>query len=486
MSHAAVDHPILDPLLAPPFPKAVLPVLRNPQLRKNVAHAIDVIQTKRAKLVTEKSDWQQLRTAASAVRAHVLENLAAYLEQFEARCTAAGGTVHWAANADEARRIILDILRQENASEVIKIKTMTSAEIQLNPYLESGGVSVFETDLAEIILQLGEEEPSHIVVPALHINRSQVREIFARRMGLHDLSDDPHALTAAARTYLRQKFLKIPTAISGANYLIAETGSVAIVESEGNGRMCLTLPRTMITLAGIEKVLPRFQDLEVMLQVLARSATGERMNPYTSLWTGVTPGDGPQRFHVVLLDNGRSAILAKAKERQTLKCIRCAACMNACPVYRQTGGHAYGSVYPGPIGAILTPQLMQMQHAQSLPYASSLCGACFEVCPVKINIPEVLLELRSQVVNQERRHLGRFFDPMYLGLRVANLLFSNAWLFHVAQRLGRLGASFFTRKDGWIHSLPSVGGKWTQTRDLRGLPGQTFHEWWAARAKEAK
>ena len=486
MSHAAVDHPILDPLLAPPFPKAVLPVLRNPQLRKNVAHAIDVIQTKRAKLVTEKSDWQQLRTAASAVRAHVLENLAAYLEQFEARCTAAGGTVHWAANADEARRIILDILRQENASEVIKIKTMTSAEIQLNPYLESGGVSVFETDLAEIILQLGEEEPSHIVVPALHINRSQVREIFARRMGLSDLSDDPHALTAAARTYLRQKFLKIPTAISGANYLIAETGGVAIVESEGNGRMCLTLPRTMITLAGIEKVLPRFQDLEVMLQVLARSATGERMNPYTSLWTGVTPGDGPQRFHVVLLDNGRSAILAKAKERQTLKCIRCAACMNACPVYRQTGGHAYGSVYPGPIGAILTPQLMQMQHAQSLPYASSLCGACFEVCPVKINIPEVLLELRSQVVNQERRHLGRFFDPMYLGLRVANLLFSNAWLFHVAQRLGRLGASFFTRKDGWIHSLPSVGGKWTQTRDLRGLPGQTFHEWWAARAKEAK
>jgi L-lactate dehydrogenase complex protein LldF len=486
VSHAAVDHPILDPLLAPPFPKAVLPVLRNPQLRKNVAHAIDVIQTKRARLVTEKSDWQQLRTAASAVRAHVLENLAAYLEQFEARCIAAGGTVHWAANADEARRIILDILRQENASEVIKIKTMTSAEIQLNPYLESAGVNVFETDLAEIILQLGEEEPSHIVVPALHINRSQVREIFARRMGLKDLSDDPHALTAAARTYLRQKFLKIPTAISGANFLIAETGGVAIVESEGNGRMCLTLPRTMITLAGIEKVLPRFQDLEVMLQVLARSATGERMNPYTSLWTGVTPGDGPQRFHVVLLDNGRSAILAKAKERQTLKCIRCAACMNACPVYRQTGGHAYGSVYPGPIGAILTPQLMQMQHAQSLPYASSLCGACYEVCPVKINIPEVLLELRSQVVNQERRHLGRFFDPMYLGLRVANLLFSNAWLFHLAQSLGRIGAGFFTRKDGWIHSLPSVGGKWTQTRDLRGLPDQTFHDWWASRAKEAK
>jgi len=481
MTQVAANHPVLDPVFAATFPKAALPVLRNPQLRKNVAHAIDVIQAKRAKLVAEKTDWQELRSAASAIRAHAIENLGAYLEEFEIRCTAAGGIVHWAADAAQARQIILDILRQENANDVIKIKTMTSAEIQLNPFLLAAGVNVFETDLAEIILQLGEEEPSHIVVPALHINRSQVREIFSRRMGLKDLSDDPQALTAAARTYLRQKFLTSPTAISGANFLIAETGGVAVVESEGNGRMCLTLPRTMITLAGIEKVLPRFKDLEVMLQVLARSATGERMNPYNSLWTGVTPGDGPQNFHVVLLDNGRSSILSKPTERQTLKCIRCAACMNSCPVYRQTGGHAYGSVYPGPIGAILTPQLMQMHHAQSLPFASSLCGACYEVCPVKINIPEVLLELRSQVVNQERKDLARFFDPMYLGLRIANLLFARAWLLHSAQFLGRIGISFFTRKDGWIHSLPSVGGKWTQTRDLRGFPKQTFHEWWAAR-----
>ena len=313
MSQAAQTHPVLDPVLAPPFPQAALPVLRNPQLRKNVAHAIDVIQAKRAKLVAEKTDWQELRSAASAIRAHALENLGFYLEQFEARCTAAGGTVHWAADAAEARQIILDLLRQENATEVIKIKTMTSAEIQLNPFLQAAGINAYETDLAEIILQLGDEEPSHIVVPALHINRSQVREIFARRMGLENLSDDPKALTNAARTWLRQKFLTIPTAISGANFLIAETGSVAIVESEGNGRMCLTLPRTLITLAGIEKVIPRFQDLEVMLQMLARSATGERMNPYTSLWTGVTPGDGPQRFHVVLLDNGRSSILAQPK-----------------------------------------------------------------------------------------------------------------------------------------------------------------------------
>jgi L-lactate dehydrogenase complex protein LldF len=486
MSHVVPNLVNLDPRTAPPFPQAALPMLRNPQLRKNVGHAIDVIQSKRAKLVAEKTDWQELRSAAADIRMHVLENLGSYLEQFEANCTAAGGVVHWAADAEEARHIILDLLRQENASEVIKIKTMTSAEIQLNPFLEASGVRAYETDLAEIILQLGEGEPSHIVVPALHVNRSQVREIFARRMGLKDLSDDPQALTNAARHYLRQKFLTIPTAISGANFLCAETGSVSVVESEGNGRMCLTLPRAMITLAGIEKVVPRFQDLEVMLQLLARSATGERMNPYTSLWTGVTPGDGPQRFHVVLLDNGRSSILAHPKQRQTLKCIRCAACMNACPVYRQTGGHAYGSVYPGPIGAILTPQLMQMHHAQSLPYASSLCGACYEVCPVKINIPEVLLELRAQVTDIERKTFSRFLDPMYLGLRIANLLFARAWTFHLAQWFGRIGLSLFTRKDGWIHSLPSVGGKWTQTRDLRGLPGQNFHEWWAARRKEAK
>lgn len=485
MSHAGY-HPVLDPTLALPFPEAVLPVLRNPQLRKNVAHAIDVIQAKRGRLIEEKTDWQELRAAGAAIRDHALANLDRYLEQFEERCTAAGGTVHWALDAAAARRIILEILRQENASEVIKIKTMTSAEIQLNPFLEAAGVKAYETDLAEIILQLGNEEPSHIVVPALHVNRSQVREIFARSMGIKDLSDEPKVLTAAARTYLRQKFLTVPTAISGANFLVAETGSVAVVESEGNGRMCLTLPRTMITLAGIEKVIPRFQDLEVMLQVLARSATGERMNPYTSVWSGVTPGDGPQRFHVVLLDNGRSSILAKKTERQTLRCIRCAACMNSCPVYRQTGGHAYGSVYPGPIGAILTPQLMQMNHAQSLPYASSLCGACYEVCPVKINIPEVLLELRSQVVNQERRHAAKLFDPMYLGLRAASVMFSRAWLFHAAQFFGRIGLKMFTGKDGWIHRLPSVGGKWTQTRDLRGLPKQPFHSWWAARQKEAR
>jgi len=480
----------MDPRIAPPFPQAALPILQNTQLRKNVAHATDVIQAKRNRLVAEKQDWQELRTSAAATRAHVLANLATYLEQFEKNCTAAGGVVHWARDAAEARQIILDILLEEKAGEVIKIKTMTSAEIQLNPALEAAGIAAIETDLAELILQLGNDEPSHIVVPALHVNRQQVREIFARRMGLPELPDDPQALTAAARTYLRKKFLSVPTAISGANFLIAEDGSVVIVESEGNGRMCLTLPRTLITLAGIEKVLPRFSDLEVLLQVLARSATGERLNPYNSLWSGVTPGDGPQKFHIVLLDNGRSEILGRKVERQTLQCIRCAACLNTCPVYRQTGGHAYGSPYAGPIGAILTPQLEHMRHAQSLPYASSLCAACYEVCPVKINIPEVLIDLRAQVVDQERNEGTRWTDPMYLGMKAANFAFGSAARFRMAQWFGRLGLKFFTDRDGWIRKLPNLGSRWTLSRDLPGLPDQTFRQWWSerepVRGKESK
>ena len=472
---------VLDPRVAPPFPKAALPVLRSPQLRKNVAHATDVIQAKRARVVADKPDWQQLREAADAVRTESLAHLAEYLEQFETACTASGGVVHWASDAAQARQIIIDILRQENATEVIKIKTMTSGEIELNPALEKAGIHAIETDLAELILQLGDDEPSHIVVPALHVNRAQVREIFARRMGLPHLADDPPALAEAARAYLRQKFLTVPHAIGGANFLVAETGSVVIVESEGNGRMCLTLPRTLVILAGIEKVIPRFGDLEILLQVLARSATGERMNPYTSLWRGVTPGDGPERFHVVLLDNGRSSILAKPVEHQTLKCIRCGACQNTCPVYRQTGGHPYGSVYAGPIGAILTPQLMQMQHAQSLPYASSLCAACYEVCPVRINIPEVLIELRAQVTDQQRKAGGRFTDPMFLAMRAANWVLTDSERFRKAQKWARRTWRLFTGNDGWIHSLPGLGARWTMTRDLRGMPKQTFREWWENR-----
>src|SRR5579862_5289675 len=376
------------------------------QLRRNVRHATDVIQAERARVVGEMPDWQELREAGKQIRQHTMEHLDFYLKEFERNCTKAGGVVHWARDAAEARQIIVGLVKGVGAEEVIKIKSMTTEEIQLNSALEAAGVRAYETDLAELIIQLGQDQPSHIVVPALHKNRQQIREIFKREMNLPELGDTPEDLADAARTFLREKFLRVKTGVSGANFLIAETGGVCVVESEGNGRMCLTLPETLITVAGIDKVVPRFQDLEVLLQLLPRSATGERMNPYNSIWTGVDKvspgGDGPRAFHVVLMDNARTEILADEESRQTLHCIRCGACQNACPVYQQTGGHAYGSVYAGPIGAILTPQLLQMEHMQSLPYASSLCGACYEVCPVKINIPEVLIHLRGQIVKSQQ------------------------------------------------------------------------------------
>jgi L-lactate dehydrogenase complex protein LldF len=462
---------------APSFQKAALPLLEDAQLRKNVRHATDVIQRKRAQVVHETPDWQELRTAASAIKAHTMRHLDHYLTQFEKACTVAGGHVHWASDADDANRIIVGLVKQYGGNEVIKVKTMTSEEIELNEALEREGIRPHETDLAEVIVQLGGDKSSHIVAPALHKNRSQVRQIFRERMNLPDLSDDPEELTAAARRYLREKFLRVKIGVCGANFLVAETGSVCIVESEGNGRMCLTMPNVLISIAGIEKTIPAFKDMEVFLQLLPRSATGERMNPYNSLWTGVR-GDGPQHFHVVLLDNGRTRILADPESRQTLHCIRCGACLNTCPVYRQTGGHAYGSSYSGPIGAIVTPQLLQMQHGQSLPFASSLCGACYEVCPVKINIPEVLIHLRGRVVREQKSAL----DPEALAMKTAAAIFASRTRFEAAQRLGRI-AQWPLVSNGWMRNLPGMLGNWTRVRDLRALPQQTFREWWKARAK---
>ncbi|MGB7189837.1 MAG: LutB/LldF family L-lactate oxidation iron-sulfur protein [Acidobacteriaceae bacterium] len=463
---------------APSFQKAAHTLLKDDQLRKNVRHATDVITDKRAHVVAEQHDWQQLRTSASAVKAHTLRYLDHYLAQFEAACTAAGGHVHWAADADEANRIIVGLIQRRGGREVIKVKTMTSDEIGLNHALEASGIHPHETDLADMIIQLGHDQPSHIVVPALHKNRRQVREIFMRAMGLKELGDRPQDLTDAARRYLREKFLKVKIGFSGANFLIAETGGVCVVESEGNGRMCLTLPDVLITLAGIEKVIPTFRDLEIFLQLLPRSATGERMNPYNSLWTGVHEDEGPREFHVVLLDNGRTRILADRESRETLHCIRCGACLNVCPVYRQTGGHAYGSIYAGPIGAILTPQLFDMEHSQSLPFASSLCGACYEVCPVKINIPEVLIHLRGRVVREQQS--GANLEA--IGMKAMARIFSSRRRFEAAQRLGRIAQWPFV-SDGWIRHLPGMLGNWTAVRDLRPMPSQTFRNWWREREK---
>lgn len=457
-----------DAATAPDFQKAAHTLLGNAQLRGNVRRATETIRNKRAIVVSEMPDWEALRTSAQQIKQRVLSNLDGLLEQFEAACTKAGGHVHWARDADEANRIIIGIIQGHHQTEVIKVKTMTSDETRLNVALEAAGITPWETDLADLIIQLGHDKPSHIVVPALHRNKTEIRQIFMDKMGLTELGTRPEDLAAAARNYLRERFLRVGVGFSGANFAVAETGSVCVVESEGNGRMCVTLPRVMITMLGIEKIIPAFDDLEVFLQLLPRSATGERMNPYNSIWTGVTPGDGPQEFHVVLLDNGRTKLLADTESRETLHCIRCAACLNACPVYRQTGGHAYGSIYSGPIGAILTPQLQSMEHSQSLPYASSLCGACYEVCPVKINIPEILIHLRRKIVEN-----GDAPVTEGLGMKIAAFTLGDASRLAGAQKLVQLG-----HKPLEAIGLPG----WSAARDLPAVPKETFRAWWGKRS----
>ena len=461
------------------FPKAAHDALNNTQLRRNVRNATGIIQKKRNAMAAEMPDWEALRTAGHAIKTHTLRFLDHYLLQFEENVTNAGGIVHWATDADEANAIVTSIVLQHAAKDLIKVKTMTSDEVGLNQYLAQNGIEAHETDLADLIVQLGNDRPSHIVVPALHKNRAEIRDIFQEHMplkalGIDELGYEPAQLAEAARRYLRQKFLNTRIGFSGANFAVADTGAVVVVESEGNGRMCITLPDVLITLVGIEKLVPTFQDLEVFLQTLSRSATGERMNPYNSIWTGVTPGDGPQEFHVILLDNGRTTVLADPEGRETLNCIRCGACLNVCPVYHQTGGHAYGSTYSGPIGAILTPQLQGMDHAQSLPFASSLCGACYEVCPVKINIPEILILLRGKVVEQHKKHL---IDIEGLAMKAMSAAFSSGGMLNSAERFAQLMQWPFVHAD-MITRLPGMLSGWSDTRDLKPLPKESFREWW--------
>jgi L-lactate dehydrogenase complex protein LldF len=318
-----------------------------------------------------------------------------------------------------------------------------------------------------LIVQLGHDKPSHILVPAIHRNRSEIREIFRREMPGVDpmLTDEPRALAEAARRHLRAKFLTAQVAISGANFAVAETGTLAVVESEGNGRMCLTLPRTLITVMGIEKLVPTWTDLEVFLQLLPRSSTGERMNPYTSMWTGATEG---QQFHLVLLDNGRTATLADPDGRSALRCIRCSACLNVCPVYERTGGHAYGSVYPGPIGAVLSPQMTGVAANPSLPFASSLCGACYDVCPVAIDIPSMLVHLRARVTESKGR------TPERAAMATAAWTMRSPRRWTLALRALRIGRLLRRRR-----ALPPPLSGWTASRDLPVPPKQTLRDWWA-------
>lgn len=442
------------------FPAAAHDELGNEQLRRNLGKATRTIRAKRLSVTGELPDWEQLRDAGSAIKTDTMNRLPELLEQLERQVTERGGTVHWARDGVEANEIVARLVRATGSKEVIKVKSMATQEIGLNEHLESIGIPPYETDLAELIVQLAHDKPSHILVPAIHRNRDEIRQIFLKEIPGVDprLDNVPAHLAAAARAYLREKFMTTKVAVSGANFGIAETGTLSVVESEGNGRMCLTLPDTLITVMGIEKVLPRYQDLEVFLQLLPRSSTGERMNPYTSMWTGVTPGDGPQDFHLVLLDNGRTAALADRIGREALNCIRCSACLNVCPVYERAGGHAYGSTYPGPIGAVLTPQLAGMHAAKddpnsSLPYASSLCGACFDACPVKIDIPSLLVELRHQHTEQSGTTAEK------LAMKAAAGVMRRPKLFTAAQKAAGLGRVLAGR-DGQISHLPprSTGG----------------------------
>lgn len=470
-----------------PFPKYAKEELKNEQLRANLRFVTHAIRNKRANVTSELPDWQELRNTGESVKNYVLANLPELLEQFERNFTAAGGYVHWARNATEANQIALDLIREQGVDEIIKIKSMATAETGLNEFLEENGINAIETDLAEEIVQLGHDRPSHILVPAIHRNRREIRDIFLREIeGINpDITDEPAELAEASRYRLRNKFLNTTVAVSGTNFGIAETGTLTIVESEGNGRMCLTLPDTLITFMGIEKILPTFQDYEAFLQLLPRSSTGERMNPYTSMWTGVTPGDGPQNLHVILIDNGRTAVLSDELGRQALRCIRCSACMNVCPVYERAGGHAYGSTYPGPIGAILSPQLSGIEAAEnnSLPYASSLCGACYEVCPVKINFPEVLVHLRAKDV--ESKHAVREFegnkkapfsqmDGMMLG---AKKLFTSGKMMSIAER-GLPMSRLISGRKHKITAVPGIVGGWTAYRDIPEPPKESFRNWW--------
>ncbi|RKS69115.1 L-lactate dehydrogenase complex protein LldF [Actinomadura pelletieri DSM 43383] len=461
----------------PSFPDAARRAVSDARLRGNLAHATTTIRARRAGAVAELDDWADLREAGRQIKDHVLDHLRHYLRLLEDRVTGAGGTVHWARDAAEAGRIVADLVKATGETEVVKVKSMATQEIGLNEHLAGEGITAYETDLAELIVQLGDDRPSHLLVPAIHRNRSDIRDIFLRAMEdvPAGLTDSPAELAEAARRHLRAKFLSAKVAVSGVNFAVADTGTLVVVESEGNGRMCLTLPETLISVMGVEKVVPSFRDLEVFLQLLPRSSTAERMNPYTSLWTGVHPGDGPRDFHLVLLDNGRTATLADEVGRQALRCIRCSACLNVCPVYRRAGGHAYGSPYPGPIGAILSPQIRGVgsEVDASLPFASSLCGACYDVCPVAIDIPEVLVHLRARAVEDgPRRPLER------VAMAAAGWTLRSPTRLALAQRAASRARRVVAR-GGRIRRLPGPLGAWTETRDAPAPPPESFRAWWA-------
>lgn len=472
------------------FDRNAREALADVQLRGALHNATSLFGIRRRAAAASLNNWEDLRTHARTIKDDVLNNLDRYLEQFVSNAEKRGAKFHWARDAAEANAIILRLAKERNARSIVKSKSMTTEETHLNKALEASDIKVVETDLGEYIIQLAKETPSHIIVPAIHKTKRQIAELFTAELGIPP-TDDVAKLTQTARSELRDRFASADIGISGVNFGIAETGTILIVENEGNIRLTTSLPRTHIAVMGIEKVLPRFADVDVFLKLLPRSGTGQRLTTYQSFITGVKrkPEDeGPEELHIVMLDNGRSRMLAHPVTRQSLACIRCGACLNACPVYQQIGGHAYGSVYPGPIGAVITPQLMGLEKTSQLPYASSLCGACREVCPVKIDIPRLLLHLRSEVTETRRDEVSpkaKSRTGERLVFKLWAMTMKSPWLYENGARVARIFQKLLVKngKIGKVKSLPFgaplVG--WTSGRDLRPIESQSFRERWRSK-----
>ncbi len=434
----------------------------------------------RLNAIREVPGFERLRERGRELKREVIENLDVYLAQFADQVERRGGRVHWATDAKEACAAVIEIARQAGAREIVKAKTMVSEEIELNHAFEAAGIRAVESDLGEFILQLAGERPGHIVAPAIHKTRQDVANLF--RAKLHsELTLEPERLTLIARNALREVFERAVMGVSGANFAVAETGSIVVIENEGNIRLSTTAPRVYVALVGIEKLIPRLADLGVFLRLLARSATGQKLTSYTSILTGPRRSgeDGPEEMHVVLVDNGRVRALADPKMREALYCIRCGACLNACPVYRKIGGHSYGWVYSGPIGALITPEFVGLDQARELPFASSLCGACREVCPVKINIPDLLLHLRGQA--QEKVETPQPPDSP-VRERTAMWLWAWAmkrpWAYSLGAWMARWAMSFYARQ-GWIARFPKFPlSRWTDGRDFPALAPKPFRARW--------
>src|SRR3954463_12125752 len=459
------------------FHEASEKAAHDERLKKSVNFAVLKQYVARQEMMATLPNAEAMRTLAGEIKQHALDHLDYYLEQLKTNVEKRGGRVHFASDASEAREIILKIARDAGCKRVIKSKSMVSEEIELAHHMEAAGLDVVETDLGEFIVQIDHDKPSHIVAPIVHKDRQSIATLFSKYFGT-PYNEDAKAMTAQARKHLRDKFRNADFGMTGGNFLVAETGQICVVENEGNARQSMTTPRVLVSLVGIEKVIPRLSDLSVMLKLLARSATGQAMTIYTSIFGGVRgegEKDGPAEFHLVLMDNGRSEILA-SEYRETLRCIRCGACLNACPIYRKIGGHAYGYVYSGPIGALITPLFQGLENYKDLPQASSLCGACYEACPVKINIPQHLINMRRDIVNSQ---LNGFWERVVYRLWAWGM--KSAFVYWLVSAMQKMDLRRRAKGTGWVEKLPKVASGWTQIRDMPAPAAKTFHQMWRKR-----